>query len=63
MCVSVRLSALSRLIGPMDVKFGMGINLDPSWQKDFGAKELYIMGRERCVKAQAFSYLNEIALI
>ena len=29
--------------------------VDPSWQKDFGAKELYNTGRGRCVNAQAFS--------
>ncbi len=30
--------------------------VDPSWQKDFGAKELYNTGRGRCVNAQAFSF-------
>ena len=34
--------------------WSMGV--DPSWQRDFGAKELYNTGRGRCVNAQAFSY-------
>ena len=31
------------------------MRVDPSLQKDFGAKELYNTGRGRCVNAQAFS--------
>ena len=33
--------------------------VDPSWQKDFGAKELYNTGRRKCVNAQAFSFMNK----
>ena len=29
--------------------------VDPSWQNDFGAKELYNTRRGRCINAQAFS--------
>ncbi len=36
--------------------------VDPSWQKDFGAKELLNAGRGRCVNAQVFSFWLGIAL-
>ncbi len=32
--------------------------VDPSWQKDLRAKELYNMGRGRCVNAQVFSFYS-----
>ncbi len=33
--------------------------VDPSWQKDFGARELYNTGRGRCVNAQVFSLFKK----
>ncbi len=37
--------------------------VDPSCQKDFGAKEIYNMGRGRCVNAQAFSFLRSVGRV
>ena len=45
MCVCVSLS----------VCLLRSVCVNPSWQKDFGAKELYNTGCRRCVNAQAFS--------
>ncbi len=53
--VCVCVSAL--MTEPLDLwtQYSVAVFLDPSWQKDFGAKELYNTGRRRCVNAQAFS--------
>ncbi len=34
---------------------------DPSWQKDFGAKELSNVGRGRCVNPEVFSLFMDLA--
>ena len=53
-------------IGPVCVRvyvclqFGdlLAVCVDPSCQKDFGAKELYNTSRGRCVNAQALSFIK-----
>ena len=57
-CVSGR----GNRIGPVRLSFCLSVCVSVSalrsWQKDFGAKELYNTGRGRCVNAQAFSLIK-----
>ncbi len=52
-----------QLVSALKGMFSWSVCVDPSWQKDFGAKELYNKGRGRCVNAQAFSFYNKATFI
>ena len=61
--ITSRVIGQGNRIGPVRLSFRLCVCLylwsvcvDPSWQKDFGAKELYNTGRGRCINAQAFSF-------